>query len=54
MVRLLLSITQALAVGAFLIAGVLSFILQDKVSGSINLSLFFTNFFVFYGSQIFK
>lgn len=54
MVRLILSLTQAVAVGAFLISSILCYILQDRVSGTINLSLFFTNFFIFYGGKFIK
>jgi len=54
MIQTILTLSQAIAVGAFLISATCCFILKNWGTGIINLSLFFTNFFVFYGHRIFK
>ena len=54
MIQLILNLSQAIAVIAFLISAICCLILKNWITGAINLSLFFANFFVFYGHKIFK
>jgi len=54
MIQIILNFSQAIAVIAFLISGICCLILKNYPTGLVSISLFFTNFFVFYGHKIFK
>jgi len=54
MIQTILNSSQAIAVIAFLISAICCFVLKNWLYGIINLNCFILNFFIFYGSKIFK
>jgi len=52
MLQIILNLCQPFAVIVFVISGIVSFMLDLKTQGAINLCLAVTNFFIFYGFRI--